>query len=84
MAATTVDLPAPDAPNSAVTPLPGNANGDVQRETGKGVAQRDLDAHARARRWMSSASVMKISASAMESSDRRIASASPPGSWSAV
>src|ERR1051326_2905210 len=56
---------------------------DVQREAGETVAKRDFDAHrptsARTRRSASAARVTPISASMMESAERRAAPPSPPG-----
>ena len=49
MALTTLVLPAPEGPNSAVTPARSQLERHVEREGAEAVAQRDLDAHRRMR-----------------------------------
>src|SRR6185312_4213689 len=57
---------------------------NVQREGAEAVLERDLEPHRFIRRCATSARVMNSSASTMEISDSRAASASPPGDCSAL
>ena len=85
MAFSTVVLPAPDGPNSAVAP-PVGAKGDIEREVAQAVIKRDVEAFRVAtRRPTNRARISEpISAAidiAIEIRVRRMAPLSPPGTW---
>ena len=79
----TVDLPAPDGPNSTVTPGEGTSNAISICTEGKLVAQPDRQAHrpsaAFSRLPTHSDSSSPTSASVSDTSDSSAAFASPPG-----